>query len=52
MTVKGAAHHAMNAIGHDVPTFIGADKRRVTEIIPRHQPEYMPMGTAGMPTWA
>ncbi|UMA66243.1 copper oxidase [Roseivivax marinus] len=42
------SHHTMNAMGHDVPTFIGADKRRVTEIIRRHQPEYMPMGTAGM----
>ncbi|WP_144023226.1 multicopper oxidase family protein, partial [Brevirhabdus pacifica] len=42
------SHHTMNAMGHDVPTFIGADKRRVAEIIRRHQPEYMPMGTAGM----
>lgn len=42
------SHHTMNAMGHDVPTFIGADKRRLTGMIRKHQPEYMPMGTAGM----
>ncbi|MEY3532868.1 MAG: Copper resistance protein precursor, partial [Pseudomonadota bacterium] len=42
------SHHTMNAMGHDVPTFIGADKSRLTKLIQKHQPEYMPMGTAGM----
>ncbi len=42
------SHHTMNAMGHDVPTFIGVDKSRVTTQIRRLQPEYMPMGTAGM----
>lgn len=42
------SHHTMNAMGHDVPTFIGADKTKLTELMRKHQPEYMPMGTAGM----
>ncbi|MDF1671627.1 MAG: copper oxidase [Roseovarius sp.] len=42
------SHHTMNAMGHDVPTFIGADKRELTKMIRRHQPEYMPMGSNGM----
>ncbi|MGQ2908339.1 MAG: multicopper oxidase family protein [Aliihoeflea sp.] len=42
------SHHTMNAMGHDIPTFIGADKSRVTPMIRRLQPEYMPMGTTGM----
>lgn len=42
------SHHTMNAMGHDVPTFIGVDKRQATSQIRKVQPEYMPMGTAGM----
>lgn len=42
------SHHTMNAMGHDVPTFIGADKTKLAELVRKHQPEYMPMGTAGM----
>ncbi|WP_260001617.1 multicopper oxidase family protein [Leisingera caerulea] len=42
------SHHTMNAMGHDVPTFIGTDKRKLTGQIRKLQPEYMPMGTAGM----
>ncbi|PZX11780.1 FtsP/CotA-like multicopper oxidase with cupredoxin domain [Palleronia aestuarii] len=42
------SHHTMNAMGHDVPTFIGVDKRQATAKIRQVQPEYMPMGTAGM----
>ncbi len=38
----------MNAMGHDVPTFIGVDKSSVAKKIRLLQPEYMPMGTAGM----
>ncbi len=42
------SHHTVKAMGHDVPTFIGVDKRKLTGMIRDHQPEYMPMGTAGM----
>ena len=42
------SHHTMNAMGHDVPNFIGTDKSRVTGMIREHQPEYMPMGSNGM----
>ena len=42
------SHHTMNAMGHDVPNFIGTDKRRLTGMIRQHQPEYMPMGSNGM----
>ena len=42
------SHHTMNAMGHDIPTFIGVDKTEVTEKIRKLRPEYMPMGTAGM----
>ncbi|PSM19855.1 copper oxidase [Nitratireductor sp. StC3] len=42
------SHHTMNAMGHDVPTFIGADKTEVAKKIRRVQPEYMAMGTRGM----
>ena len=42
------SHHTMNAMGHDVPTFIGVDKKTVAEKIRKVRPEYMPMGTAGM----
>jgi FtsP/CotA-like multicopper oxidase with cupredoxin domain len=42
------SHHTMNAMGHDVPTFIGADKTDVTRRIHRVQPDYMAMGNRGM----
>ncbi|WP_137157463.1 copper oxidase [Rhizobium sp. FKL33] len=42
------SHHTMNAMGHDVPTFIGVDKSKVAQKIRKVQPEYMPMGTKGM----
>ncbi len=42
------SHHTMNAMGHDVPTFIGVNKKPLTRKIREFQPEYMPMGTAGM----
>ena len=42
------SHHTMNAMGHDIPTFIGVDKSKVAEKIRKVQPEYMPMGTKGM----
>ncbi|WP_082490766.1 copper oxidase [Aureimonas sp. Leaf454] len=42
------SHHTMNAMGHDVPTFIGVDKTSVAKKIRQLQPDYMPMGTKGM----
>jgi FtsP/CotA-like multicopper oxidase with cupredoxin domain len=42
------SHHTMNAMGHDIPTFIGTDKSAVAEKIRKLQPKYMPMGTKGM----
>ncbi|MFD9897582.1 multicopper oxidase domain-containing protein [Mesorhizobium sp. NPDC059025] len=42
------SHHTMNAMGHELATFIGADKKEVARKIKRLVPDYMPMGTAGM----
>jgi hypothetical protein len=38
----------MNAMGHDVPTFIGVDKRNLAKKIRKLQPDYAPMGSQGM----
>ena len=42
------AHHTMNAMGHDVPTMIGVDHRRITGRINNLIPGYMAMGDKGM----
>jgi len=43
------SHHTMNAMGHEVKTFIGVDKRDLVKTIRRiASPDYMPMATAGM----
>lgn len=42
------SHHTMNAMGHSIPTFIGANKSKVAEKIRKVQSEYMPMATKGM----
>jgi manganese oxidase len=42
------AHHTMNAMGHDVKTFIGAPQRDLTKAIRKLVPDYMAMGSAGM----
>ena len=42
------AHHAMNAMGHDLPNPIGADVREVGRRMSRLVSGYMAMGTAGM----
>jgi FtsP/CotA-like multicopper oxidase with cupredoxin domain len=42
------AHHTMNAMGHDVKTYIGADKKQVDKKIRKLVPDYMPMGAKGM----
>ena len=43
------SHHTMNAMGHDVKTFIGVQKRDLVKAIRRvASPDYMPMGSSGM----
>ncbi|MGE0238872.1 MAG: multicopper oxidase family protein [Parvibaculaceae bacterium] len=42
------SHHTMNAMGHDIKTFIGVNKKEVAKKIKRLVPDYMPMGSAGM----
>jgi hypothetical protein len=42
------SHHVMNAMGHEVKTFIGVNKRDLARNIRRMVPDYMPMGSAGM----
>ena len=42
------SHHTMNAMGHDLQTFIGVDKTEVAKKIKRLVPDYMAMGSAGM----
>jgi hypothetical protein len=43
------SHHTMNAMGHNVKTFIGVEKRDLVRAIRRiASPDYMAMGAAGM----
>ncbi len=42
------SHHTMNAMGHDVPTMIGVDHRKVARKITSLVPDYMVMGERGM----
>jgi FtsP/CotA-like multicopper oxidase with cupredoxin domain len=42
------SHHTMNAMGHDVPTMIGVDHRKVVREITSLIPDYMVMGERGM----
>jgi len=42
------SHHTMNAMGHDVRTFIGVDKKDLVKKVRKLVPEYMPMGSTGM----
>src|SRR5262245_29005854 len=43
------SHHTMNAMGHQVKTFIGVQKRDLVRTIRRvASPDYMPMGSNGM----
>jgi manganese oxidase len=42
------SHHTMNAMGHNVKTFIGVPQRDLTKTIRKLLPDYMPMGSAGM----
>lgn len=42
------SHHTMNAMGHDVKTFIGVPQKDLTKAVRKLLPDYMPMGSAGM----
>ena len=42
------AHHTMNAMGHDVKTFIGVPQKDLTKAMRKLLPDYMPMGSSGM----
>jgi len=42
------SHHTMNAMGHNVKTFIGARQRDLTRSVRRLVPDYMAMGSTGM----
>ena len=42
------SHHTMNAMGHGVPTMIGADHRGVAKKVMSLVPDYMVMGERGM----
>ena len=42
------SHHTMNAMGHDVPTMVGVDHRKVVTQINKLIPDYMVMGERGM----
>src|SRR5712671_4389933 len=42
------SHHTMNAMGHEVKTFIGVNKKDLAKTIRKLVPDYMPMGTNGM----
>ncbi len=41
-------HHVMNAMGHDMKTFIGVKQKDLAAKIRRLAPDYMTMGTTGM----
>ena len=43
------SHHTMNAMGHNVRNFIGAEmKRDLVDAVRKLAPGYMPMGSSGM----
>ena len=42
------SHHTMNAMGHNVKTFVGAPQRDLARAVRKLVPDYMPMGSAGM----
>ena len=42
------SHHTMGAMGHGVPTMIGADHRGLVGRLQKTQPDYMVMGERGM----
>lgn len=42
------SHHTMNAMGHKLPTLIGAKQQKLTEKVRKLVPDYMSMGSNGM----
>jgi FtsP/CotA-like multicopper oxidase with cupredoxin domain len=42
------SHHIMNAMGHELKTFIGVRQRDRVKAVRKLFPDYMPMGSAGM----
>jgi len=42
------SHHTMNAMGHNVKTFIGVPQKDLNKTIRKLMPDYMPMGSEGM----
>ena len=42
------SHHTMNAMGHEVKTFIGTPQKDLTKAVRKLMPDYMPMGSEGM----
>ena len=41
------SHHTMNAMGHQVRTYIGVDLKKTAKAIAKIAPGYMPMGSTG-----
>lgn len=42
------SHHTMNAMGHEVKTFIGAGQAHLKDAVRKLVPDFMPMGSSGM----
>ena len=42
------SHHTMNAMGHKLPTMIGASQQGLADKVRRLAPDFMPMGDKGM----
>ena len=42
------SHHTMNAMGHDIPTFLGVKQDDLMKKIGNLFPDYMPIGKNGM----
>jgi hypothetical protein len=42
------SHHTMNAMGHDLRTFIGANQKKLESAVRRLVPDYVAMGSEGM----
>ena len=46
------SHHAMSAVGHDIPTTIGIDHRGIAEKIVEPAPDYIVIGERDMAVMA
>ena len=47
-TIEPTVNLLLNAMGHDVKTYIGVNMKRTAADIKKVAPGYMPMGSAGM----